>query len=183
MNVEKKTFNSLFYRTDIDTLLKNPKEKVVMIIRAHPITNIGWIIWVLLLTLTPLVLVSYLPVLFASWAQQLFIVMAWYIFVFSFSLTKIFFWYFNMGIISNRRAIDIDAVNLLFSHTTTAILKNVEEIDKKSLGFLASIFNYADIFVETAGALPNIEFLKAPHPNDIVNIINNLVRHNKNGTV
>jgi membrane protein YdbS with pleckstrin-like domain len=183
MKVEKKTFNSLFYRTDLESLLKNPKEKVVMIIRAHPITNFTWVLWVMLLTLVPLIFADFIPKLPLSSTQQLFIIMAWYILVFSFSLTKLFFWYFNLGIVTNRRAIDIDAVNLLYSHTTTAILKNVEEIDKKSLGFFASLFNYADIYVETAGALPNIEFLKAPHPDNVVNIINNLVRYNKNGSV
>ncbi len=125
-----------------------------------------------------------LPILFGGWVgllplnstQRLFLLLAWYSLVFAYAIGKFFFWFFNIGVLTTKRIIDIDAVNLMNSHTTITTLDKVEEVDKHSLGIWGALFDYADIHIETAGNMPNIEFLKTPQPNEMVNIINTLVK-------
>lgn len=152
--------------------LEKPQERVLLILRAHPITNSFWLLVTAILFFLPLIFGEFLGYLNISANQQLFLIIGYYALVFSFALNKFYFWYFNIGVITNQKIVDVDAHNLLNTITTASVISNIEEVDKKSLGFWSSVFDYGDIHVETAGEIPSIEFLKVPHPSEVVEIIN-----------
>lgn len=164
--------------TDYEAEAKNPAERVLLVLRAHPITNTLWLVAGIVLFVLPLAVADYLTTLSLSANQQLFLIVIWYALVFAYLLTKYYFWYFNLGVITNRKIVDVDANNLLNTQTTATTVDKVEEVDKKTLGIIASIFNYGDIFVQTAGEKPNVEFLKVPKPAEVVKIINSNMRIN-----
>lgn len=150
-------------------------EIVLLTLRAHPIVNLLWIINVVIAVLLLLFFAPLLTQINITTNQQLFIILFWYALVFSYMFTKIFFWYFNLGIITSKRIIDIDVVNLLNSHSTTTTIKHVEEVDKNVAGIFSALFNYGNIFVQTASEQPNIEFYNVPYPDKIVQTIHNLM--------
>ena len=81
-----------------------------------------------------------------------------------------------MGIVTNKRIIDIDFSSILYRETTEARLANVEDITSKQVGYFGSFFHYGNVFVQTAGTYTNIEFLNVPEPAEVVEIINRLHR-------
>jgi len=104
--------------------------------------------------------------------QELFITLFYYGLIFAYLLNKFYFWYFAIGVVTNRKIIDVDVNNLLNSNTNATTVAKVEEVEKRSLGIAASIFNYGDVYIQTAGETPNVEFLKIPEPAKVVKIIN-----------
>ena len=86
-------------------------------------------------------------------------------------------WYFNVGIGTNHRVIDIDFHSLLYKEVTIALLEKVEDVTSKTSGFFSAIFNYGNVFLQTAGTEANIEFMNIPRPALIVKIVNQLVHH------
>ena len=158
--------------------MSNPQERVLLILRAHPIVNLPWVLVGLILIGLPFIFSLFLSQLKLSSNQELFLVVLWYGFTFGYLLNKFYFWYFNLGVVTNQKIVDIDANNLLNTVTTATSIGKVEEVNKKSLGIVAGAFNYGDIFVMTAGEFPNIEFNRVPHPSEIVSIIHSNMRRN-----
>ncbi|MEK9169247.1 MAG: hypothetical protein AAB788_00730, partial [Patescibacteria group bacterium] len=97
------------------------------------------------------------------------------IFILSYIWFNILNWYFNVGIITNKRVIDIDFYAVLYKEITNAQLGRIEDTTVKSGGYIESFFDYGSIFVQTAGTEANVEFINVPHPSDAVQIINKLL--------
>lgn len=172
MSATHKLWHSFSQITNFEEEIKKPQERVLLILRAHPITNSSWITLGTLLLVLPFLFGNYLSLLKLSANQELFLIIFYYAVIFSYLLSKFYFWYFNIGVITNRKIVDVDANNLLNTITTATTVPKVEEVEKRSLGIFSSIFNYGDVHVETAGEIPNIEFLKVPNPAEVVKIIN-----------
>lgn len=154
---------------------QDAEENVVLTLRAHPITLVLWVLLAILGMLLPILAGPFLNFLPLNSTQQLFIILTWYAFILLFILSNLITWYFNLGIITTRKIIDVDVINILNSHTTETLISRIEEVNNKSKGFLSSLFNYGNIYVQTAGEEQNIEFLNVPYPARIVRMINDLM--------
>ena len=161
---------------NIEQELKTPQERVLLVLRAHPITNAFWILTTGLFFLLPLFFGQYINYININSNQQLFLIIIYYALVFSYAISKFYFWYFNIGVVTNQKIVDVDAHNLINTITTASTVDKVEEVEKKSLGVFSSVFDYGDIHVQTAGEKPNIEFIKIPHPSEVIEIINSNMR-------
>jgi membrane protein YdbS with pleckstrin-like domain len=151
-------------------------ENVVLTLRAHPITNLVWFIITLVGLIIPVIFGSLVNLLPFSGMQITFLVLVWYAFFFLFALANLFSWYFNLGIITSKKIIDVDVINILNNQTTQTLISRIEEVNNKNLGFFSALFNYGNVFVQTAGEEPNIEFLNVPFPSRVVQVINNLMQ-------
>lgn len=149
-------------------------EEIILVLRAHPVTQIPWIFNSLIFLLIVIPLNLFIPS-FLSFAQ---------IFLFDlFSLTAILAyiwfnflgWFFNLGVVTNKRIIDIDYHAVIYKEVTETNLSKVEDVTTKSGGFFSSLFNYGTVFVQTAGTEVNIEFFDIPRPAEVTKIINHLV--------
>ena len=85
-------------------------------------------------------------------------------------------WYFNVGIITNKGIVDVDFNLVLYKETTYTLLNHVEDITAKIGRFFESVFDFGNLFVQTAGTERNTEFLNIPHPSAAAKIINSLVQ-------
>lgn len=149
-------------------------ERPILLLRAHPITQVPWILNGLFL----FILLVLLNVLFAASftaAQQLYINVSLGVFILAYYWFKFLSYYFNVGIVTQGRIIDIDLHAVIYKEVTEAQLKNVEDITAKSGGYIPSLFNFGNVYVQTAGALVNIEFDNIPRPAEVVKIINQLL--------
>ena len=155
-------------------------ENVILTLRAHPVTNLPWITITIIGLLFPVIFGSFLNILPFSAVQQTFLVLVWYAFFFLFAVANFFSWYFNLGIVSTKKIIDVDVNNILNNQTTETLISRIEQVDNKNLGFLSALFNYGNVFVQTAGEEQNIEFLNVPFPSKVVQIINNLMEQQPN---
>lgn len=148
-------------------------ENVVLVLRAHPVTQIPWIfnalVFSILLLLGNFILPNYLnskQIVFTN------------IFGLGIILSYIWFnflvWFFNVGIITDKRIIDVDFDSVIYKEVTEANLDKIEDITAKGGGFFASFFDYGNLFIQTAATEVNIEFINIPHPSEAVKVISNL---------
>ncbi len=152
-------------------------EVVVLFLRQHIIVNVPWIVIAILLILSPSVT---FPLIFRNLPIQFpvgyYIVgtLAWYLLTAGFILGNFLRWFFNIYIVTNERIVDIDFYYLLFKRFSQAELEKVQDISFSTGGIFATIFNYGNVVIETAGEAPNIEFDIVPHPDKVVETIRSL---------
>jgi hypothetical protein len=148
-------------------------EEVIIVVRAHPVTQIPWVINAVIFLIMLFVLNFFLPGLF-NLMQIIFINIFGLAVIFGYIWFNFLSWFFNVGIVTNERVIDIDYSAVIYREVTEAELKKIQDVTEKSGGFLATFFDYGNVFVQTAGTLPNVEFINSPKPASIVDIINQL---------
>ena len=154
--------------------IQETDEEVILVLRAHPITLLPWIINGIIL----FILLIFLNIVFGSIftpAQFFFLNFSLAIFILSYLWFNFLSYYFNVGIVTNIRVVDIDYSAVIYREVTQADLTKIEDITAKSGGYFQSLFDYGNVFIQTAGAEVNIEFLKVPKPSQVVGIVNRLV--------
>lgn len=149
------------------------EEKVILMLRAHPITQVSWIINVLILFILQIVAnLVFAGVLSpaSSFALNLSLV----VFILSYAWINVLVYLFNVGIITNLKILDVDFSAVIYKEVTEAKLEKIEDVTAKTSGYFASIFNFGGVFIQTAGTEANVEFLKVPRPSDVVQVVNDL---------
>ncbi len=93
-----------------------------------------------------------------------------------YSLSK---WFYNLFLITNYRVVDLDFRTLNKTSWTEALLDRIEDIEVRNTGFLESLFNLGDIFVQTAGSQDKIEIRRIPKPMKVQNVLLELAQNMK----
>lgn len=150
-------------------------ESVILVIRAHPILLVPWLVNGLLLLIGLVLFNIYVPSIWhLTTMQLLFLNLSVVVFILSYYWFHFLSYFFNVGVVSNRRILDIDFSSVLFKQISETRLERIEDITASSGGYVASLFNYGNIYIQTAGETVNFEFLDSPRPGDVVRIINEL---------
>jgi hypothetical protein len=97
------------------------------------------------------------------------------------SLFLIFvFYYLNIQIITSIRVVDVTQEGL-FNHVVSELhIDKIEDATSQVTGILGTIFNYGDVFVQTAGTTERFEFHSVPNPAEIEKVILDLYEKNSN---
>lgn len=103
----------------------------------------------------------------------------WYVGTFGFLMSKFLYWFFNIFIVTNERIVDIDFVNLLYKDIAETQLERVQDISFDTKGIIGTVFNYGDVMIQTAGEVPNFAFERVPKPNEVADIISDIVKDKK----
>jgi len=148
-------------------------EEVILVLRAHPITLVPWILNSIIISILLIALNLVLPSVL-SVRQIIFFNFLIITTIFAYIWFNILFFIFNVGIVTNERIVDVNFSSVLFKEISTADLNKVEDITAESGGFLASIINYGNLFIQTAGTNLNIKFQNIPNPALAEKIINEL---------
>lgn len=151
-------------------------EEVVLIVRQHPLTQIQWVFNTILLLIVGTFLGFLILPDFISPQKIMVFFLFFLFFTFSYVWLNFLLWYFTVGIITNKRIIDLDFINILYKEFTATTIEQISDITTSVGGFFGSFFNFGDVMVKTQGFEQNIEFLDVPQPADIVEIINLLMR-------
>jgi membrane protein YdbS with pleckstrin-like domain len=176
---EKPTENSIssyvIKPKDIHFETQERKEKIVILLRRHLITNLGWVLLALLLSMLPLFLdifpvVRTVPIRF----QAIFVAM-WYLFVIAYVFEKFLSWYYNVYIITDERIVDVDFHSVLYKEISQAKIDNIQDVTFVMGGLTSAMFNYGTVYIQTAGEQREFDFDDVPHPNRIAKIVNELI--------
>lgn len=158
------------------------EEKVILFLRQHIIVNIPWIVATIILVIAP----SFIfPRLFDAIrasvqlppAYFLVATLFWYLATFGFALSSFIGWFFNIYIVTNERIVDIDFYYLLYKKFSVAELSKIQDLSYTSGGILATMFNYGNVNIQTAGESPNLEFEAVPYPEKVVQTIRALTEN------
>lgn len=173
-NKKSSAFYSYCVNPDIKFDTREEGENVSLLLRSHPFTQISWILISIFLIILLFGLNFFIGNFFdfkQSFITNLFFI----VFIFSFIWINVLNWYFNAGIVTNKKIIDIDFYSVIYKEITVAQLGKIEDITVKSGGFFGSYFDYGSVFIQTAGSAVNVEFINIPHPSDVAQIINKLL--------
>lgn len=172
-----KTFHSVLHsfciKPDYHYINQDSKEEIILVVRAHPVTQIYWFINSIICAVA-IILLNFLLPSFFSPGQIFFINLFGLSVIFAYIFFNFLNWFFNVGIITNMRIIDVD-FQIIYKEVSETLFEKVEDVTSKSGGFFASVFDYGNVYIQTAGAEINIEYLNVPKPAQIVKIVNDLV--------
>lgn len=164
--------------------VQHDNEQILLFLRQHFIVNVGWIVLSVFLALLPSVF-GFTPVLsFLPFIPPMFtgiFIFGWYLFIFGFVLERFIVWYYNVCIVTDERVVDVDFYSLLFKRVSEARLEHVEDITGASGGVLQSFFDYGDVLIQTAAEIPEIEFSRVPHPDQVAKLISELIDKEEEG--
>jgi hypothetical protein len=152
---------------------QNPNERVFIMLRKHLFTNLGWIVTSAISFLIPIVVLLLLntsevdiygtfPFLKPSYVWCA--VLIWYMLVITNGLMKFLDWYFNIYVITNERIIDFDFNPFAYHKISEAGLESIVDATQETIGFLPMLFNYGDVYIQTAGERREFDFLSVAHP-------------------
>jgi len=166
-------FHALNVFPSVDFFIKDKDEELVLTLRAHPITQLSWIINAFIFLILTLTASFFLRDILTS-NQFIFFNIFLFIVIIGYIWINFLNWFFNMGVITNKRILDVDFHSLVYKEVTGSNIINIEDITSKMSGFFSSFFNFGDLFIQTAAEKHNIEFLNIPQPTRAVEIINEL---------
>lgn len=164
----------IYYPREVNFLNKDPEEQVILILRRHPITNLGWAFLGLLMLFAPTVL-NYFPIIeFLPERFQFIIIVSWYLLTVAFVFEKFLSWFFNVNIITDERIFDVDFIHLTYREMTDANIDQVQDVTVRMGSVIRTIFNYGDIVIQTAAEIPQIGFEAVPKPDRVARILREL---------
>lgn len=168
-----------FLPRNVNFETRNKEEKVVLLLRKHPIVNLRWVLIALLMIFAPLTL-GYFPIVdflppnfrFAS-------IVGWYLITFAFVFESFLSWFFDVNIVTDERIVDIDFHNLIYKVVAETDIDKIQDITFKVGSVVRTIFDYGDVYIQTASGFQNFEFLSVPHPSRVVKILQELKNEEK----
>ncbi len=155
---------------------QDPEEKVLLMLRQHPITQATAIIFFALGMILPSFidpgsLLAFLPI-----SLQVATSIVWYVAIIIYGVESFLSWYYNVNIITDERVIDIDFHSLMFRNITSAQLGKVEDVTSTAYGLMGTVFDYGDVRIQTAGAEVDIIFNLVPKPTTVAKLLNELLQ-------
>lgn len=161
---------------------QDPDEKIILFLRRHFITNIGWLSLTFIFSIIPFLLfivgISVFEILNISLPLKFItaILILYYFIVFIYAFINFLNWFYNVTIITDRRIVDVDYTSLLYHNVAITKLSQIEDVNYTKAGFLRSIFNYGDVYAQTAGAASDhFDMLAIPQPEKIANYISDII--------
>lgn len=162
------------YPDNVRFTTQDPEEKIILLLRRHPITNVPWILIALIMLFSPLVLSEFPLISFLPTRFQVIALLFWYLLTTAFVLEQFLNWFFNVFIITDERVIDVDFINLIYRELSDADIDKIQDVTVRVGGVSRALFNYGDILIQTAGEVPEIEFEAVPRPDAVATILREL---------
>jgi len=167
-----KAFNILPGRVRFET--QEVREKVILLLRQHLVTQIGWVMTAFFLVLAPISFIWIPMVDFMPGNFQFMTIVIWYLLVIAFVFEKFITWYFHVFIITDERIIDVDFYHLLYKEVSNTKIDNIEDVTYKQGGMLRSWLNYGNVRIQTAAEQREFMIEDVPRPNKVAKILNEL---------
>lgn len=163
-----------YFPSNIRFVAKDSNERIVLFLRRHPITNLGWILISILMFSAPMVLSSFPLLSFLPENFQFVAVLGWYMISIAFAFESFLNWFFSVYIVTDERIFDVDFINLIYREISEANIDQIQDVTTRMGGVIRTMFNYGDVYIQTASEIPRIEFEAVPHPDQVAKILREL---------
>ena len=159
----------------------HPEEKIVLVIRRHWFVFLSEVSALFLAALLPLAFPIFSNYIYEIGGQYLdpsqitaaitFFSAAWLLLLWIIFFIIFTNYYLDTLIITNQRVIDVDQVNLFARDIATAPLGSVQDVKIEILGFLATMFNFGNLHLQTAGGDKEIVIRGIKNPEYVKKLI------------
>lgn len=169
------TFSSFRYcPKNINFETQDNDEKIILMLRQHPITNLGWIILSVILFFVPGILEATGLLNLLPSGYSLVIKLTWYLVTFAYVMEGFFGWYFNVFFITTRRIIDVDFFNLINKRVSDAEIDKIQDVTYSTSGPVGTIFNFGSVLIQTASEQQELSFERVPNPEKVADVLDDL---------
>lgn len=163
---------------------QDPDEKILLLLRAHPITRFPTMILAIFLFFTPFIVLRFLPIIgfdikFLPESFLIIFLIIDYLLVLIVLFEGFLYWYFNATVITDNKVVDFVFEPVLYKGVNLAPLTKIEETDSKTSGIFGTAFNFGNVTIQTAGARVAIEMHNIPNPATVADLILDLTKANK----
>jgi hypothetical protein len=163
------------YPENIDFETRETEEKIILLLRAHPITNLKWILVTILMSLVPGIVGGFGFFAFFPFSFGIVITLAWYLITSAYALESFLSWYFNVYFVTTLRVIDVDFYNLVYKEVSDANINKIQDVSYNMGGVARTVFNYGNVFIQTAAEVSEFDFFAVPYPDRVAKIIEDLI--------
>lgn len=163
-----------YFPHHVNFINQEPDEKIVLLVRRHIITNVGWIALVILMSFAPAILKTFPLLDFLPARFQMVAILIWYLLTLAIAIQGFLSWFFSVNIITNKRVIDVDFDNLIYRKITDAEITHIEDATVQMGSVIRTLFNFGDIVIQTAAEIPEVTFDAVPQPDKIDKILSEL---------
>lgn len=157
-------------------------ETIILFLRPYFLTNLPWILLSIILIFLPLVIAIFLPMFGINLLSSAVIIhfatvylIFYYLILFSYMLITFLTWFYNIFIVTADRIVDINYSDIVVHNVSETKLNHIEDVRYAQSGFIPTLFNYGDLFAQTAGEMENFEAHSIPKPKEATDIIANLI--------
>lgn len=169
------------YPDHIDFESRAKEEKVVLFLRQHIIVNVKWVLAAVIMIFVPTIAAVFRAFSSLPTGFELVITLSWYLVTLAYAFENFLNWYFNVYIVTNMRIVDVDFHNLIYKQVSDANLDKIQDVTYNMGGVARTIFNYGDVFIQTASEVSEFDFLAVPNPDRVVKIINDFIKKDEEG--
>lgn len=168
----KSSFSDFLVNPKILTFAEQEKDEIIYLAaRPHFISNISWIATSVFMLFIPLILRYFNFLNFLPLRYRLSAIFFWYLVTFMFAFEEFLSWYFDFYLITNKRIVDVDFLNLLNKHFAQTDISMIQDVSCTVKGFLGTFFNFGDLLIQTASEINQINFEKIPNPSKVIKLI------------
>ena len=160
-----------YYPDYVKFVSEDPEEKVVLLLRRHPITNVKWILPAFLMVLAPSFFPVILPYDLLPAGFRIIFPLVWYLITSAFILEEFLSWFFHVNIVTDERIVEVDFFNLVSREITDANIDQIQDVTPRVVGAVRTFFNFGDVVIQTAAAVPLINFEAVPNPDKVARIL------------
>lgn len=161
-------------------------EKTLHVVRRHFITFAPALFLLGCLIFLPVGLYWIFVRNFSGWlsspiGQPLLILFAgtYYLFIFLFFFAYFIDFYLDMMIITNDRLIDVEQKGLFARSIAEVDLYQIQDASSEVQGIFSSMFNYGNLQIQTAGALPKFVVHNVPDPHHLRQLVLEMAAEDK----
>ena len=150
------------------------KEKIILLLRQHWFTQVGWVLAVVAMLFLPLVF-NVIPIIdFLPDNYRFMAVLVWYLLIIAFIYEQFLSWFFDVWLITDERVVDIHFSNLLYKQVSETKIDNIEDVTYNQGGVIKAMFDYGNVSLQTAAEQKLFEIKDVPSPNRVVQVLNEL---------
>lgn len=161
---------------------QKPNESIILFLRAHLVTNLSWILIAVFLIILPLIIAIVFPIVninifsFPNATRFLAIyLLFYYLIIFSYVFVSFLHWFYYVFMVTTQQVVDIDYSDVVVHNVSVTSLSQIQDVKYTQSGFIATFFNYGNIFVQTAGTQINFEEFSIPKPREATHIIGDII--------
>ncbi len=165
--------------TGISFVNQEPDETMTLFLRRHFATNLPWIFSVTgLIVAPPLIffISDFFSITFFAVPPQLSFILGstYYVFILNYAFLRFINWFYHVGIVTQKRLIDLDVDNILHYHLAETEISDIVDVSYSQKGFFQSFFKFGDVHIQTQAIKANFEFEASPRPAEVADIITDL---------
>jgi hypothetical protein len=153
---------------------QQPGEKVIMVLRRHPIVFLTDLAVILVLLAVPFagwfIIRIFWPTVLGGLVSRpvlLLVASAYLLFTWLFLIEQFIEYYLDIWVVTDRKILDINQINLWSRTVAEVELDKVQDVTSEVKGILPSLLDYGNVYVQTAGETERFVFKQVRHPEKI----------------